>query len=86
MVSDTAVFIGIGSILGFDVVIRISSIVAKGCVIPQDNRIPDGKIVAGVQYKIIGDTLAKQMEFWLYGKQQYINLARKYPAKFERIG
>ena len=49
--------IGIGSVIGFDVVIGIWSIVAEGCVIPKGNRIPDGKIVAGVPYKIIGDTL-----------------------------
>ena len=78
--------IGIGSVVGFDVVIGIWSIVAEGCVIPQGNRIPDGKIVAGVPYKIIGDTLDRHKEFWLYGKQLYINLASEYPAKFERIG
>ena len=47
---------------------------------------PDGKIVAGVPYKIIGDTLDRLKEFWLYGKDLYINLAKEYPTKLERIG
>jgi carbonic anhydrase/acetyltransferase-like protein (isoleucine patch superfamily) len=78
--------IGIGSVIGFDGVIGKWSIVAEGCVVPGGTEIPDGKIAAGVPCKIIGDTLERHKKFWTYGKQLYIDLAKEYPHKFERIG
>ena len=78
--------IGIGAVIGFDVVVGSWSIVAEGCVVPQGNEIPDGKIAAGTPYKIIGDTLERHRKFWTYGKQLYIDLAKEYPDKLERIG
>lgn len=77
--------VGIGSVLGFDVVIGTWSIVAEGCVVPQKNVIPDGKIVAGIPFKIISDVEKKHKEFWTYGKQLYVNLAKDYPGKFEKL-
>lgn len=78
--------IGIGSVTGFDVVVGKWSIVAEGCVVPRGIEIPDEKIAAGVPCKIIGDVLEKHKEFWTYGKQLYIDLAKEYPEKYERIG
>jgi carbonic anhydrase/acetyltransferase-like protein (isoleucine patch superfamily) len=78
--------IGIGSVVGFDVIIGSWSIVAEGCVVPKGTAIPDEKIVAGVPHKIIGNTLERHKEYWTYGKQLYIDLAKEYPAKFQRIG
>ena len=78
--------IGIGAIIGFDVVVGTWSIVAEGCVVPKGNVIPDEKIVAGTPFQIIGRTLDKHKKFWTYGKQLYIDLAKEYPEKFERIG
>ncbi len=77
--------IGIGSVIGFNVVIGSWSIVAEGCVIPQNTIIPDEKITGGVPFKIIGDVKQKHKEFWTYGKQLYVDLARDYPDKFERL-
>ena len=78
--------IGIGAVIGFGVVIGSWSIVAEGCVVPHGKVIPDEKILAGIPCQIIGDTLDKHKKFWNYGKQLYIDLARQYPEKFERIG
>ncbi len=78
--------IGIGSIIGFDVVVGSWSIVAEGCVLTNKTIVPDEKIVAGVPGKIIGGTLEKHKKFWTYGKQLYVDLAHEYPGKFERIG
>ena len=78
--------IGIGAIIGFDVIVGAWSIVAEGCVVPKGNVIPDEKIVAGTPFKIIGSTLDRHKQFWTYGKQLYIDLAKEYPNKFERIG
>lgn len=78
--------IGIGAVVGFDVVVGSWSIVAEGCVVPSGNVIPDEKIAAGTPFKIIGNTLDRHKKFWTYGKQLYIDLAKEYPDKFERIG
>ncbi len=77
--------IGIGSVLGFDVVIGSWAIVAEGCVVPQNTIIPDEKIVGGVPFKIIGDVQQKHKDFWIYGKQLYVDLAREYPEKFKKL-
>jgi carbonic anhydrase/acetyltransferase-like protein (isoleucine patch superfamily) len=77
--------IGIGSVLGFDVVIGAWSIVAEGCVVPQKTIIPDEKITGGVPFKIIGDVKQKHKDFWTYGKQLYIDLAKEYPEKFKKL-
>lgn len=77
--------IGIGSIIGFDVVIGSWSIVAEGCVVPQNTHIPDEKITGGVPFKIIGDVQQKHKDFWTYGKQLYVDLAADYPEKFEKL-
>jgi len=78
--------IGIGAIIGFDVVVGAWSIVAEGCVVPNGKVIPEEKIVAGIPCQVIGDTLDKHKKFWTYGKQLYIDLAKEYPEKFERVG
>ncbi len=77
--------IGIGSVIGFDVVIGSWSIIAEGCVVPQNTIIPDEKITGGVPFKIIGNVKQKHKDFWTYGKQLYVDLAREYPEKFEKL-
>jgi carbonic anhydrase/acetyltransferase-like protein (isoleucine patch superfamily) len=77
--------IGIGAVIGFDVIVGRWSIVAEGCVVPKGKIIPDEKIAAGIPFEIIGDTLDRHKEFWAYGKQLYVDLAREYPAKLKRI-
>jgi len=78
--------IGIGAVIGFDVVVGPWSIVAEGCVVTAGSVIADEKIVAGTPFKIIGNTLDRHKKFWTYGKQLYIDLAKEYPDKLERIG
>ncbi|MEA1966745.1 MAG: gamma carbonic anhydrase family protein [Thermodesulfobacteriota bacterium] len=77
--------IGIGSVIGFDVVIGSWAIIAEGCVVPQKTIIPDEKITGGVPFKIIGDVKQKHKDFWTYGKQLYVDLAREYPEKFKKL-
>jgi len=77
--------IGIGSVIGFDVVIGSWTIIAEGCVVPQNTIIPDEKITGGVPFKIIGDVKQKHKDFWTYGKQLYVDLAREYPEKFVKL-
>jgi len=77
--------IGIGAVIGFDVVVGSWAIVAEGCVVPQKSIIPDEKIVSGVPFKILSDVLPRHKEFWEYGKQLYVDLAKEYPSKLKRI-
>ncbi len=77
--------IGIGSVIGFDVIVGSWAIIAEGCVVPQKTMIPDEKIAGGVPFEIIGDVDTRHKEFWTYGKQLYVDLAREYPKKFERL-
>ena len=81
----TCAVIGIGAIIGFDVEVGHWSIVAEGCLVPQKNVIPDGKIAAGVPFQILGDVKDKHKEFWTYGKQLYIDLAAEYPDSLEKL-
>jgi carbonic anhydrase/acetyltransferase-like protein (isoleucine patch superfamily) len=78
--------VGIGAVLGFDVVVGRWAIVAEGCVVPQGTEIPDEIIFAGVPGKPLGPVEERHRSFWTAGKQLYVDLAREYPAKFERIG
>lgn len=83
-IDDFAV-IGMGAILSFDVEIGEWAIVAEGCVIPMGTKIPPEKIMMGVPAKIAGEVQQSQKDFWLYGKQLYIDLAHRYEKDFERI-
>ena len=35
--------------------------------------------------RVIGDVKQKHKDFWTYGKQLYVDLAREYPEKFEKM-
>ena len=83
---DDFVVIGMGSILSFDVEIDEWAIVGEGCVVPAGMRVPSEKIIMGVPAKIAGEVQQSQKDFWLYGKQLYIDLAHRYGKDFERIG
>ncbi len=85
VIADYAV-IGMGAVICFDVEIGEWSIVGEGCVVPNGQRIPPGKMVVGVPAKILGDVRQEHREFWTYAKQLYVDLARRYPHELERIG
>jgi len=84
-INDFAV-IGMGAVLAFDVEIGEWAIVGEGCVVPAGTKISSEKIMMGVPAKIAGEVHQRQKDFWLYGKQLYIDLAHRYEKDFERIG
>jgi len=43
-------------------------------------------MVVGVPATIAGEVRQDQKDFWLYGKQLYIDLAHRYEKELERIG
>ncbi len=77
--------IGIGAIVAFDAIIGKWSIVAESCTVTKGAVIPDETIVAGVPFKIIGKVGEAHKKFWNYAKQLYIDLAKEYPHKLERL-
>ena len=78
--------IGMGAVICFEVEIGSWSIVAEGCVVPNGKLIPAGKMVMGVPARIVGNITEEQKEFWVWGKQLYVDLAHQYPQALERIG
>ncbi len=83
-IGDFAV-IGMGAVISLHAVIGKWAIVGEGAVIPMDTKIPEEKIVGGVPGKVIGDVLPRHKEFWTWGKQLYVDLAKAYPEKFKRL-
>lgn len=78
--------IGMGAVISFDVTVGSWAIVAEGCVIPNSTEIPDETIVTGVPYTVAGKVTRRHKDFWTYGKQLYVDLARDYDQKLKRIG
>ena len=85
IIADYAV-VGMGAVICFDVEIGEWCIVGEGCVVPNGQHIQPGKMVMGVPARIVGDVQQKHKDFWVYGKQLYVDLAKRYPHELEQIG
>jgi carbonic anhydrase/acetyltransferase-like protein (isoleucine patch superfamily) len=70
--------IGMGAILSIWSEIGESAIVAEGSVIKMKQIIPPKVVVAGNPAHIVREISSKDEEFWNWGKQLYIDLAKKY--------
>ena len=57
-----------------------------GSDVHNGQRIPAGKMVMGVPAEIVGNVQQKHKDFWVYGKQLYVDLAKRYPQELEQIG
>ena len=84
-VIDSHAVIGIGAILSFNVHVGEWSIVAEGSVVPNNKTIPPGMIVAGNPAREIGPVAKRHRDFWQYGKDLYVDLARRYRAGCRRL-
>ncbi|MBI4964947.1 MAG: gamma carbonic anhydrase family protein [Desulfomonile tiedjei] len=79
--------IGMGAVLSIRSKIGERSIVAEGSVVTLGQIIPSGVVAAGNPAKIIRELTAKDEAFWAWGKQLYIDLAKKYLLEpMEQIG
>ena len=54
------------------------TIIAEGCIVKFKQMIPPQVVAAGNPAKIMRDISKKDEEFWDWGKQVYIDLAKKY--------
>jgi carbonic anhydrase/acetyltransferase-like protein (isoleucine patch superfamily) len=70
--------IGMGSILSIWSEIGEWAIVAEGTVVKLKQTIPPKVVAAGNPARIVREIAEKDVEFWNWGKQLYIDLAKKY--------
>jgi len=79
-IGDLAV-IGMGSVLSIRSEIGERSIIAEGGVVKQNQTITSGVVAAGNPVKILRKVTKKDEDHWAWGKQLYIDLAKKYLEK-----
>lgn len=58
--------------------VKEQSIVAEGCVVKLKQVIPPGVVAAGNPAQIMREITQKDKEFWYWGKQVYVDLAKQY--------
>jgi len=76
-IGDLAV-IGMGAVLSIRTKIGGGAIVGEGAVVKMGQSVPEGVVVAGNPAKIIRNVEERDIKHWSYGKQLYIDLAKKY--------
>ena len=76
-IGDQAV-IGMGAIISIWAEIGEWTIVAEGSVVKSKQVIPPKVVVAGNPAKIMRELSEKDQERWNWGKQLYVDLAKKY--------
>lgn len=76
-IGDRAV-IGMGAILSLRSEIMDRTIIAEGGIVKQNQTIPSGVVAAGNPVKIVRKISKRDEERWNYGKQLYIDLAKRY--------
>lgn len=79
-ISDMAV-IGMGAVLSIWSEIGEWAIVAEGSVVTMRKAIPPEAVAAGNPARVVRKVNDRDREFWHYGKQLYIDLAKKYLDK-----
>jgi len=79
-VGDSAV-IGMGAILSIYSEVGRNSIVAEGAVVKMRQIIPEGVVAGGNPAREIRKIAQKDIEYWVMGKELYIDLAKKYLEK-----
>jgi carbonic anhydrase/acetyltransferase-like protein (isoleucine patch superfamily) len=77
IIGDMAV-IGMGAVLSIFAEVGEDSIIAEGSTVKMGQTIPSGIVARGNPAKVVRDVAEKDKEFWNWGKQLYIDLAREY--------
>jgi carbonic anhydrase/acetyltransferase-like protein (isoleucine patch superfamily) len=72
--------IGMGAILSIRSEVGTHTIVAEGAVVKMRQVIPDGVVAGGNPARVLRTITKKDIEYWEWGKDLYIDLAKKYLA------
>ena len=78
-IGDEAV-IGMGAVVSIRAEVGARTIVGEGGVIRKEKSVPGGVVVAGNPSRVIKDVTPENTEYWRWGKQLYVDLAKKYLA------
>ncbi len=70
--------IGMGAILSIFSQTGEWSIVGEGALVRANQSIPDRSVAVGNPAKVVREVNDQDMELWNYGKQVYVDLAKKY--------
>ncbi len=76
-IGDLAV-IGMGAVLSILSEVGENTIIAEGSIVRMKQNIPPNVVAAGNPAKIIRNISQEDEEMWKWGKQLYIDLAKKY--------
>ena len=76
-IGDMAV-VGMGAVTSIESQIGAGAIVAEGAVVKWGQKIPADMVAAGNPARVIRAVSAKDRELWNWGKQLYIDLAKRY--------
>jgi len=76
-IADNAV-IGMGAILSTHSTVSEWAIVAEGCVVRNRQCIPEKVVAAGNPASVVRTVQQRDIDFWTWGKQLYVNLAGQY--------
>lgn len=76
-IGDFAV-IGMGAVLSIRSEVMERSIIAEGGIVKQNQVIPAGVVAAGNPVRIVREVSKKDEAQWNYGKNLYIDLAKRY--------
>lgn len=67
-----------GAIVSIRAKIGSWSIIAEGAIVKMNQVVPDNVVVAGNPSRIVRKVEDRDIKQWTYGKQLYIDLAKKY--------
>ena len=85
VVGDRAT-IGMGAILSIKAEVGAGTIIAEGAIVKASQKIPENVVAGGNPARILRKVTQKDHKFWDWGKQLYIDLAKKYlNSGMERI-
>jgi carbonic anhydrase/acetyltransferase-like protein (isoleucine patch superfamily) len=76
-IGDLAV-IGMGAVVSIWSEVGAKTIIAEGSVVRMNQVVPAKKVAAGNPARVVRPVNAKDAELWGWGKQVYIDLAKKY--------
>lgn len=77
--------IGMGAIVSDYAEVGVWGVVGEGCVVRNNQKIPDGKVAVGVPAKIIADVKDDYKELWTRYKGVYADLALRNIKGLKRV-